>query len=162
MPSKRHIQLAEFVNTLEEALDWEFDYNEFDDRIRIQKYIHLADAYDFDHDYTYGMYLHGPYSPTLAEDYYEEEFHTVRAESHETLHDFDSRGFADLVNDRSRHWLEVAATIKSLYTKYSRTSTGDEPVADVIKKTTDLKETSDTEARSIYSTLAANGVLEVS
>lgn len=155
MPSSRYIRLAAFVNTLEETLGWQFDHDEFDDRVRIQKYVHLADAYD----YTYSMYLHGPYSPTLAEDYYEEEFHIVHAESYETLRDFDNRSFADLVRDRSRHWLEVAATIKSLHAKYTRTSIEDDLMDDVIEKTTDLKETTDTDARRIYSTLISYDVL---
>jgi len=40
------------------------------DRIRVQKAIYLAQAAGADLGYDYNWYLHGPYSPELANDYY--------------------------------------------------------------------------------------------
>jgi uncharacterized protein YwgA len=40
------------------------------DRIRVQKAIYLAQAAGADLGYDYNWYVHGPYSPELANDYY--------------------------------------------------------------------------------------------
>jgi len=44
-----------------------------DERIKAQKLMHLLQnkIYKADLLYSYGMYIHGPYSPELSQDYYE-------------------------------------------------------------------------------------------
>jgi len=42
----------------------------FDTRIALQKIIYLQQARGFNLGYDYGLYIHGPYCPTLADDVY--------------------------------------------------------------------------------------------
>lgn len=41
-----------------------------DDRLRVQKAIYLGQLTGVDLGYRYNWYVHGPYSPTLTQDYY--------------------------------------------------------------------------------------------
>ncbi|OPX21244.1 MAG: hypothetical protein B1H03_07225 [Planctomycetales bacterium 4484_113] len=56
---------------------WEIDYpklkTSINERIKVQKLMHLLQNKLFGSDtfYGYNMYLYGPYSPTLSQDYYE-------------------------------------------------------------------------------------------
>jgi len=157
MPDSSVERLAAFVNRLDETLGWQFDVDEFDDRVRIQKYVNLADAFGFEHPYEYGMHLHGPYSPALAKDYYSETF-GHRRERVPPLAEFDAKAFRDLVADKDREWLEVAATIKSLDERFENPDGS--PTRDaVLDRVTDLKDISRPKARSIYRSLAEAGVL---
>jgi len=158
MPSNRLEKLAAFRELLGEELGWEFDVEEFDDRFRMQKYVFLADAFGFEHEYDYNIHLHGPYSPPLAEDYYEDGLDEMTP-SASGLNSFDHDEFVELVEDREKEWLEVAATIKSLHRRYSTPPGAMDPEEDVIRRTLDLKDVSEERAREIYETLESRDVL---
>ncbi len=53
------------INAIKEDTD-----DGMDKRIKLQKIVYFAKLLGVDFDYNYSMYLHGPYSPELAKDYY--------------------------------------------------------------------------------------------
>jgi uncharacterized protein YwgA len=150
-------KLASFVHHLGEEVDWRFDLNDFYDRIRMQKYVKLAEAFGFDHPYEYGLYIHGPYSPSLANDYYSDPFKRWHKGDPPELTDFDAEAFGELVNDKDHGWLEVAATIKFLDDSLGRSN--GPTMESVLDRMTELKNVSRPAAREIYLTLEESGVL---
>lgn len=151
MSDDRRDRLAALLATFEEALDWEFDPEEFDDRLRIQKYVFLADAFGVDHDYGYGIHLYGPYSPTLADDYYAPDFE-ARREGTSPMDEFDTSEFRALVAGRDTKWLEAAGTIKSLHERHA--DIGQTGVLDtVVARVVDLKDVDIETAEEIYDEL---------
>ena len=54
-----------------DELDQPVSIDGIKDRMRIQKAIYLAQVFGADFGYRYNWYLKGPYSPSLAADYYE-------------------------------------------------------------------------------------------
>lgn len=92
-------------------------------RIKIQKYVYLAKYFNInlDFDYTtYNMYLYGPYSPDLAEEYFrlaeEGFFDSSPVEyGYDYNYDYDInlKRFIEFMRDSNRNnadWLEVAST----------------------------------------------------
>lgn len=157
MSDNRRDRLAALLATFEEALDWEFDPDEFDDRLRMQKYVFLADAFGVDHDYNYGIHLYGPYSPTLADDYYAPDF-DERLATASPVESFDTPEFRALVAARDTEWLEVAGTIKSLHERHAgpnQTGVLDTVVARVVN----LKSVDIETAETIYGELLDAGVI---
>ena len=156
MTTHRVESLTVLLSTIEEALDWEFDREEFEDRLRMQKYVLFSDAFGVDTPYSYGIHLHGPYSPTLAEDYYDEDFDRLRTEAPATA-DLDVDGFRELLRGRSTDWLEYAATIKRLHERVDENAFG--KYDEVIERTCDLKDISVERADEIYDELLRRGVV---
>ncbi|MFB6218350.1 MAG: hypothetical protein ABEH77_04085 [Halobacteriaceae archaeon] len=158
MPPTRVRRLAAFLDTIEERLGWEFDTEDFGDRLRLQKYVFLAEAFGFDHNFDYGMHVYGPYCPDLAEIYYEHDLHTT-SPSPTALTEFDARGFGELVRDKSTEWLEIAGTVKAVHERYA--SPADDGVLreDVIDKVGHLKDVPEDTITEIYSRLADAGVV---
>ena len=72
---KSHTLLANFVRFLEDNNLVRFDVRgdgdeRFSNRFKIQKCVFLAQKMGYDMQYRYGIYHYGPYSKTLADDYY--------------------------------------------------------------------------------------------
>ncbi len=112
--------LPGFIKYLESENLVEFDIlggedRHFWNRFRIQKYVFLAKYFGLDVPYRHGMYLYGPYSGTLTEDYYglaenPEQYSKARPELPQQ---FRSGQFLDFVRNRNNDWLEIAATLLS-------------------------------------------------
>ena len=86
----------------------------FDTRLKLQKYTYLAGKLGLDHGYGYSLYLHGPYSPSLADEYYSlaENPEMLATKTDASLTDrFDRASFLNLVSHRDIRWLEIAATL---------------------------------------------------
>ncbi|MEM2148974.1 MAG: hypothetical protein QXO46_03780 [Nitrososphaerota archaeon] len=110
--------LAVFIRFLEDRLGYVFNVEEeFDKRFFLQKYVFLAKYFGLDLGYDYSLYIYGPYSRDLADDYYE-------LTCLETLpktglpSGFDAEGFIELVRGRDARWLEVAASILTVSESY--------------------------------------------
>ena len=107
--------LEGFIGFLEEQGLVEFDIDgngdeRFTNRLKLQKYVLLAKHFGMPFRYTYGMYLYGPYSSSLAADYYE-----LAREQDDRLpaivsDEFKRDDFLKAVRNDPK-WLEVAATI---------------------------------------------------
>lgn len=94
----------------------EDDENGFINRLKLQKYVFLAQtSLRNDFGYKYDIYRNGPYSPELA-NYYYEEFDPKRITSdiNEKKWTDDSvftDRFLTLFKDKEPEWLEVATTL---------------------------------------------------
>ncbi len=109
--TERIAKLAAFISFLKKELGCELKIHErFEDRLKLQKYVYLADHYGLNSGYDFSMYIHGPYSPKLAEDYYKQlDVETALPP------EFRSQDFIKLVAGKDADWLEIAATIVSIY-----------------------------------------------
>jgi uncharacterized protein YwgA len=58
------------LNAFLKELGQSSDINTKDDRLRVQKAIYLGQLSCVDLGYRYNWYVHGPYSPSLTQDYY--------------------------------------------------------------------------------------------
>ncbi len=54
-----------------QELGEETEINSLDDRMRLQKAVYIGQVFGVDLGYRYSWYVKGPYSPPLAQDYYE-------------------------------------------------------------------------------------------
>lgn len=100
---------------MERATGRRFDPRTFAGRLRIQKAVYLLKAlgHPVARHYCYNMYLRGPYSPQLTQDYYRLVETDVRPEDV----GIDPR-MLSVVNDAVRagdSFLEAAATVHSIY-----------------------------------------------
>jgi uncharacterized protein YwgA len=105
-------RLASFLRALDDAGIIDFDKNRFNHRLKVQKYVFIAQKFGFRTDYNYSLYIHGPYSSSLADDYY--HMGDFRDREPTPL----SHGFVRLVKNKSEEWLELAATILMIEKRY--------------------------------------------
>ncbi|MBC7218602.1 MAG: hypothetical protein H5T49_00490 [Hadesarchaea archaeon] len=108
---ERKERLTMFLAFLKEKINFNFDKDCFEDRIKLQKYVHIARSCGLDLGYKFNLYLRGPYSPDLAKDYYELSLPACDLAG---LDNFDSEKFLKIVKDRDLPWLEIASTILSV------------------------------------------------
>lgn len=114
-----HPTLGSFIRSLGNKGLLTFDVTgeteeHFENRLKLQKYVYLASYFGLDMDYRYNMYLRGPYSPGLAEDYYTLGSSGFESPLAALPDDFNHDAFMNLVNGKDSAWLEIAATILSL------------------------------------------------
>lgn len=128
MRAERINKLASFIKFLEDEGILKFNISNFWHRLRLQKYVFIAGFFGFKHDYNYNMYIKGPYSVELADDYYELSRRNILPEREI---EFNKEKFVYFVRDRDSRWLEVAATVLSLMKKY-KGSIPDEKLEDTI------------------------------
>ena len=122
--------IGRFVKWLEEKRLVDFarvpdDSDEgFAARLRIQKYVLIAQHMGLDTKYGYNLYIHGPYSPDLAAEYYRlaENPNTYETESRENLPgQFRQDDFLTTVHGRDVRWLEVATTLIDMHREHHST-----------------------------------------
>lgn len=106
---ERKENLAKIVNSLKKV-GFDFKVNYFNNRLKLQKYIFLLRRYGIDLGYSYNYYIRGPYSPELADDYY-------------NLPEVDGElelpeDFLRLIKDKSERWLELASSLVMVFEKY--------------------------------------------
>lgn len=92
------------------------DENGFLNRLKLQKYVYLAQtSLKNNFGYEYNIYNNGPYSPELANYYYENiDFKRISSDvmnrNWQNNDKFTDR-FLSLFKDKDPNWLEVAATL---------------------------------------------------
>jgi uncharacterized protein YwgA len=91
----------------------------FINRLKIQKCVYLAKYYGLDLGYEYNMYIYGPYSTELSNDYYS-IINDIKDYNREVKDGFDSVNFLEVVKDKDAEWLEVAVTLLDLHVEYGR------------------------------------------
>ena len=106
-------RLAGFVKALKEEGIIDFDIKWFKHRLKLQKYVFLARRYNFDLGYVFSLYIHGPYSPELADDYY-----VLSKENVPPIPVVLDKNFVFLIKRKSEWWLELAATIVLVKERY--------------------------------------------
>lgn len=104
MKTNQKNELLGFLDLLNSNNQFKFNIKSLKSRIQLQKYVYLAKKFGVDFNYSFNLYAHGPYSPTLADDYH-------------SLHDFKSHkikidnAFFDLIENKNIKWLEIASTL---------------------------------------------------
>jgi len=113
--SNKLSRLARFVRLLERKIGYRFNINEeFEDRLKLQKYVFLARFFGYDMGYDFSLYYYGPYSPSLADDYFELADWVVKPDVEDVSWEREN-DFLELVRGKNSRWLELAATIMSVY-----------------------------------------------
>jgi len=148
--------LNRLISRLETDLGITLDAAQLDNRIQIQKLLYFAQEFGADFGYDYNMYIHGPYSPALARDYYDGEFREVEGNIPGNL---DYANFLDNIEGKSNTWLALASTIHKLYGSYQMRYTGDELVEEVINAAANKKNASPDRAFSVFEQLNEEGLL---
>jgi uncharacterized protein YwgA len=138
--------LKSIIKTLEDEGIFHFNINDFDSRLRLQKYIFIAKAFEVSIPYQYSMYVHGPYSPSLAHDYY--RLDQVNSNDYFDL----PEDFLDLVADKDERWLELAATMIML----NEDSSSEE---DLVSRVMEIKGSSQDETVEIADELENYGLI---
>ena len=105
--------LPSFIRFLEDKRLLDFSNFNFGTRLKIQKYVYLSRNFGLELGYSYSMYRYGPYSTTLADDYYNLSENPERVANSKpiTPNGFRENEFLQLVDGRDNDWLEVAATL---------------------------------------------------
>lgn len=86
-------------------------------RLKLQKYVYLAQTtLKNNFGYEFNIYNNGPYSPELANYYYEkmdsnEKFTDRNYKASQNIDPAFSTKFMELYKDKDANWLEVAATL---------------------------------------------------
>ncbi|MDR2966427.1 MAG: hypothetical protein LBU74_00565 [Methanobacteriaceae archaeon] len=112
---KNKEKLNVFINLLKDKIGFSFNIEDFDDRLKLQKYVFISKYFGFNHSYVYNLYIRGPYSSDLANDYYDISPNEFTSNISLKI-DMDS--FSSLIKDKDIKWLESAATMLSLYSSY--------------------------------------------
>ena len=107
-------RLESFLKALDEEDILRFDKKYFNHRLKVQKYVFIANNFGFKTPYTFSLYIHGPYSSSLADDYY-----AIENYEENTPVELDN-SFVKLVKGKSEEWLELAATIILIKNRYDK------------------------------------------
>jgi uncharacterized protein YwgA len=107
----RYKKLQAFLAFLRERINFNFNRNSFEDRVRLQKYVHVAKFCGLDLGYKFVAYLNGPYSYELVDDCFKADAESCGFTG---LDSFDSEKFVRAVKGRDLAWLIVATTILSV------------------------------------------------
>lgn len=115
-----HDKLASFIKYLEREGLVEFDIFGDDDRafynrFKIQQYVFLGNRFGLGFPYKDDIYLYGPRSTALTEDYYDlaenpDEYASARAA---LPPGFREDEFMDMIRGKDNDWLEIASTLIS-------------------------------------------------
>jgi len=117
MASERLKLLGGFVEALRRGLDFEFNVNKFDHRLKLQKLVYLAKVIGVPRlEYNFSLYLRGPYSSELADDYYHltKDFEVSEKEVKVFINDPAFKKFVSIVEGKDSLWLEIASTLIEL------------------------------------------------
>lgn len=116
MANERLVELKAFISFLKERIGFDFDVENFNHRIALQKYVFIAKQLGWDNTYSYNIYVRGPYSPDLANDYYALcKIEIGDIDYKKVLPSLDADRSSKILCDKGVAWLEVAATIESVY-----------------------------------------------
>lgn len=152
-------KLLAFIEFLDRKMGFKFDVNTFENRFRLQKYVFISKFLGADFKYGHSMYLRGPYSSALAEDYYNLE--TLRKDDKDYLDYFEKEKFIEIVKGKDNEWLEIATTLLSVYKSYKRLFEGKSLEKKVVEATNEIKSFADKKTIEVmWKELKAYGLIE--
>ena len=143
-------KLLPFMKFLEKEAGFRFDIEKFEHRLMLQKYVFISKFFGFNHGYSHSIYLRGPYSPALADDYYKlaDTYSLYGGDFTKELEGLNIKKFLNAIEGKDAKWLEIAATILSVYDSYRKKFYGAELIEKVISTSCDIK--SATEVKKIH------------
>lgn len=152
-------ELSKFIKALEtKGLLVKFNVDDFDVRFKIQKYVLLSKALGIDFGYNYNLYVHGPYSSQLADDYYAIGEAYIQSDPSQYLPIIEK--LSNLVNGKDENWLELAGTLFSLYSTYVKGGLAKGNNEAIILHATKIKSwASFGYAKQVYKELEAHGFI---
>jgi uncharacterized protein YwgA len=124
------------ISAVAEAWGKELKIGNFNDRLVMQKGCFLLNEMGVLPKYDFGLYIRGPYSSELADDYYE----LMKSASHTTVMDVDGKHVDSLseIMKKGVPYMEAYSTL-ILARKYNPRMSGDELEAFVINMKPTLK-----------------------
>lgn len=138
--NRKLAELEAFIKFLKDDCGFDFDINSFNHRLMLQKYVLIAKFVGWNNNYLYNMYIRGPYSSELANDYYGLQGAKISdADYTDILPSFDRERFKKIINDKSIKWLEVGTTLLSLYKNNKSKMDRSELIRFVIKRAIEIK-----------------------
>ena len=159
---KRKEKFLRLFKLFEERLNFDFDVNSFQDKIKLQKYVYISEFFGFNHDYQYNKYIRGPYSPDLADDYYSIDKSDIPGDYSSILNDFNHAEFLDFVEDKDARRLELTATVLSVWKDYRYKFQGTELASKVIDTSADIKSKASKEnIKFITRNLEKKGIIDL-
>ncbi len=119
---KNFINFLHYHKIIDKNLIQEESDAGFRNRLKLQKFVYLGqEKFGLDLGYDFSMYKHGPYSPELANDYYDEDINLARDDDYYELPEqFLESEFLNIVGDANEKWLETAATLLSLNYRFQQ------------------------------------------
>ena len=157
-------RLSSFVKFLEEKAGFKFNLNLFDHRLKLQKYVYIGKLFGLPLSYSYNIYLRGPYSPDLALDYYRlANTPSDGSDYDRELGGFDANGFLKLVKGQDADWLEVAATMLSIHSRYRSMADKRKLKEIILAMTKDIKSfipNASTVVENVFGELSKRGLIE--
>ena len=113
--------LVYFLNTLQKELNFvdSEDFNQkiknnFNFRVKVQKLVYISKFFGWEHNYNYKLYERGPYSSTLANEYYDNNLFNYPAAK---IENFNQTSFLKLIHRKNNIFLEAISTILFLKMK---------------------------------------------
>ena len=82
--------------------------NDFTFRLKVQKFVYISKYFGWNHSYKYILYIRGPYSSALADEYYNDD---ILKYSPLKIDGFDLNSFNDFIKGKSILYLESSSTI---------------------------------------------------
>ncbi len=138
-------KLLPFMKFLEKEAGFRFDIEKFEHRLMLQKYVLIAKFLGLNLGYLHSIYLKGPYSPALADDYYKlaDSYSLYKGDYIKELKGLNIEKFLNVVEGKDAKWLEIAATILSVYDRYRKKFHGAELIEKVVSTSCDIKSATD-------------------
>jgi len=126
------------ISDIKESQNPEEDDKSFELRMRIQKIMFFVvnSKADPDLNYSYPIYLRGPYSTELSKDYFsvsEKEYNDIKNTDGKDILSLHILDLLQALKDKETIWLEIASVIKSLI-DYNWN------IEDAIERTIEMKE----------------------
>lgn len=110
------LKLVSFMKSLKNKGILDFDKDVFSHRLKLQKYVFIAREFGLKTNYVYSLYLRGPYSRNLADDYYSiDNLDGAKAIKLD-------ENFIELIKNKDEEWLELASTIIMIKNRYETIS----------------------------------------
>ena len=140
-------KLLSFMKFLEKEAGFKFDVEKFEHRLMLQKYVFISKFLGLNLGYSHSIYLRGPYSSALADDYYKlaDHYSSYRGDYTKALESLDTEKFLEVIEEKDAKWLEIASTILSVYDRHRKKFYGAELKKYVISISCNIKSTIEVE-----------------
>lgn len=156
-------KILSFMKFLEKEAGFGFDIEKFEHRLMLQKYVFISKFFGFNHGYSHSIYLRGPYSPALADDYYKlaDSYSLYGGDYTKGLRGFNTEKFLNVIEGKDAKWLEIAATILSVYDGYRKKFHGADLIEKVISTSCDIKSATEVKKiRYVFEELKRVGLID--